>query len=115
MTREEYDDIIDNRFMPFHNREGIELWEHCEEYIQSLEARITELEKSNSITFPFLVMLDNQQLKERFAELEAPKGCQLCRYWTDSSLQHCTYHDIDTTNIYHYCDGCVNYEPRDVK
>jgi len=51
----------------------------------------------------------------RIAELKAPKSCQLCRYWTDSSLQHCTYHDIDTTNIYCYCNGCVDYEPKDNK
>jgi hypothetical protein len=61
-------------------------------YILSLEAHIAELEA-----------------------LQAPKSCQLCRYWTDSSLQHCTYNDIDTTNIYHYCEGCTDYEQKDSK
>ena len=99
MTREEYDDIIDNRFMPFHNREGIELWEHCEEYIQSLEARITEL--------------------------ETPKSCDGCKYREDSSYDNtytCKFLDssivtmpqesygiyIDDANEY----SCINYEPK---
>jgi len=100
MTREEALDLFEYEF------DGEETWiidtteytliENINKIFDSLEARIVELEA-------------------RIAELEAPKSCQLCRYWTDSSLQHCTYHDIDTTNIYHYCDGCVDYEPKDSK
>jgi hypothetical protein len=54
-----------------------------------------------------------EDFDEAIAKLETPKGCQLCKYWTDRSLQHCAYHNFDTTNIYHYCDGCVDYEPKD--
>ena len=90
MTREEHDDLVSKTLHTFDRN-----YVH-KSYIASLEQRNTELE-------------------QRVKELEEPKGCKLCRYWTDSSLQCCTYHEIDTTNIYHYCDGCVDYEPKENK
>lgn len=76
--------------------------------IEEQEITIAELKEIHSIDSTMFI-----RLKKRIDELEAPKSCQLCKYWTDSTLQVCTWHDIDTTNIYHYCNGCDEYEPKD--
>jgi len=45
MNRKKYDEIIDGQFMPFRTSNEVSLWEHCEQYINSLEQRNTELEQ----------------------------------------------------------------------
>lgn len=61
-----------------------------------------------STTIPFLVMTENQALKERIAELEAPKSCDGCIYLNEEE-QLC---EIST-----WCDRnkifIDRYEPKD--
>lgn len=48
MTRKEYDSIIDNEYMPFRSSEAVSVWEVAEQYMDTLEQRIAELEQPKS-------------------------------------------------------------------